>query len=437
MKSYTDPIDDDQLRAGYYSVSFLWQRLVIVLLHKIKIKLFPARLQQKKIDFALYAFTILQKFFPHDTYILYDNCYENNVELIDAYSLFIFLREHGHRAYYLLWADNPFYQELKIQGRLENVIVMSENIHRDHEYSYFYRLFWIALRAKVIIASFGGLSEKIVRFFVQNRYIKYVFINHGPSLLKKLNPAICKVQTPALANHFLVSSAAESEFASQYLGWKQNQLLRAGMPRWDLLRKRRHQHINILLFFTWRYSFQQLNSVQISDLEYFSKINNLLNNKRLRKIAHEHDVHFYFVRHHFQETLLGGGVNGLTFDESDNIHFVDTTKVSEAICKCDLCISDFSSIVFDCLFLQIPVLFYIPDFQDASVCLDDKQAFAFAHDQINKYLFNYCASESELITRIKYYLDHNCQLEEKYKQIVRQHYYVRTQARQRIIDEIG
>lgn len=422
MTSFYQSVSDEQLRAGYYSVSFLSRRLAVVFIHKLRQCWRCDFLARQLFKLSSNLLRRLQPLFPRDTYILYDNCYETNTELVDCYSLFTYLRAHGQRAYYLLWRENPLYAQLQKSGQLDHVIVTKNDIHQDPWFAYFYALFWPLLRARCVIASFGGLRDEIMRFLLDDPSLDYVYINHGISLLKKLDPKIVKVQTPSWSNYFLVSSSPEVQFAKKYLGWDDQHLLPAGMPRWDRLKKIPHDGVNIFFFFTWRYSFQQLPKNEVNSLAIFRQLTDLFHHHAWQKMATQYHVNFYFAPHHFQVSLLG---EKKFLPDDPHFHLIEPDQISHYIGQCDLFVTDYSSLFTDFMFLDIPVLFFIPDENDRQLVAADREAFSFARQQIDKYLFNYCANDQELITKITQYLRRDCQLEKAVQKKVDNFFFTR------------
>ena len=107
---------------------------------------------------------------------------------------------------------------------------------------------------------------------------------------------------------------------------------------------------------------------------------------------------------------------------SGNIHVPDCVKlisapeISKIIGETDLAITDYSSIAFDFMFLDIPTIFYRFDddirYPDKRDRLNAKSAKS--HD---KELYNVFYDEDAVIEKIEFYIKNNFVLEPEYKKI--------------------
>lgn len=360
-------------------------------------------------EYIFFSFIkLLQPLFPKDTYILTDNLYESSASCIDTYTLFEYLKKNGFRCYYVLWKSNPFYNKLKEQKQLKNVIITKRNSLQSNEL--IYKLFFPLLRAKYTILSFrNSFCSSLERFVYTNKYIYHVGIGHGPVLLKK-SVLTTPYLSPRVWNLYLVSSDTEKSMFTKY-GWPEKLLFNIGLPRFDCCRREPHKGKNIVIMFTWRLvSFREKNE-EIKDSIYYKRFTSLLNNKELINWAKMEGYNIIISIHHAFRDLCN-----FEFDIDEYYTVADSSNLVQYINTADLFITDYSSIFHDFMFLNIPIIFYWLDYGDRWLSKLDYEDLENCRECSN-LLFNIFYSEEEVISKIKYYIENDFQLENEYKLI--------------------
>ena len=356
--------------------------------------------------------------YEHDTYLLSDCLYEQ-AECIDAYSLFLYMRSRGMKAYYVILKSNPLYEKLLREGNIENIIVLPDTTKRICFYHFTYD---ILLKTKAIISSFG--SHTINQdFFVHNAYWKYIFIQHGETFLKESvfwtgYFERCKY------DKILISSSLEKRLFQQY-DFKNEDLIECALPRWDLLPVKSAKKKKILVMFTWRRAPKE----NFDKSFYKKKILSLLQNEELDRFLQAHGIELYFALHH---ALFGA--RKIDF-KTGYKHVVPINQVSEYIKECSLLITDFSSVAFDFMFQNKPVLFYLLDYNDPSLFYTDRKDMEQMH--YKKYFIgNVFYNWNDTFEKLKYYVKHNFALEKELKEKYAKFFYYKKDIRKRLTDEI-
>ena len=355
---------------------------------------------------------LLQPFFKKDTYILFDNLYEVNAECVDTYCVFRYMQEHNIKSYYVVWKNNPFYEKLKSDG-IKNIIVVKNSVHNHTDFEFFRKIWPFLLKTKAVITSFGDLNKKTTRFFYKNKYITYHHIGHGSTFLKTFILASSYL-SHLKYNKFLVCSEREADIFQQY-GWKKENLPVIGLPRCDNLHRELQQYKTIFIMFTWRTSFGRWNkskfTTPLEQTVYSTNIKSFLTDERLQKILKKNNIKIQVALHH----ALVNQTDGRYKFDCENVEVVPCENISQYIGKADLFITDYSSIFFDFAFLDTPIVFYRPDFDDDTLLKFDRDDMANAKSK-DDMLYNVCYDVETAVNCVEKYIKNGFILEEENKQ---------------------
>ncbi len=367
-----------------------------------------------------------QNNFQKDCYLLFDCLHDNTVECIDAYSLFQYMETLGGKAYYVVLKDTELYRHLEAQNKLEHIIGLEKSV-KDYPGDFFENIYDILLKTKAIITSFGENTITTNKFFKQNPYWQYIFIQHGPTFMKE-TVLYNNYLYPEKFDKILVSSENETNLFKKY-NWDENKLLKAGLPRWDLLPKNysKNSEKTILIMLTWR----KLNLVSFENSLYKKNLLRLLNNKKLNTLLEEKNIKLYFAPHH---ALLTNQDINFTIN-SKNITILNSENISKYIKQCSCLITDFSSVAFDFMFQDKPVILYLLDKDEPNAHIHDREDMA--RFDYKKYIIpNVCYEEDEVIEKLKYYIENNFELEHETKEKYDKFFYTKENIRQKLVEEI-
>ena len=352
---------------------------------------------------------LLQRFTKKDTYILFDNLYEANAECIDTYCIFQYMQEHHIPSYYVVWDQNTAYAKIKNNP---HIITVHTSVKTKTSFEFFYKIFRYLPRTKAILTSFGNVhhNQLVGNFLYKNRYFQYIHVNHGPTFLKT---AVLSTGyfSPYKYNKCIVNNLIERSLYMTY-GWERKNLPIIGFCRWDHLKRQSHPQKTIFMMFTWRHSFARWNSdkfsTPLSETTYYKGIMDLLNNSKLHQLLEKHNIKLRYTLHHSM-------LNQCTQPNQayfPNIEYVPCEHISQYIGTSDLFITDYSSLFFDFAFLNIPVIFYRPDYQDDTLMPTDKEDILHAMS-MDHLLFNACYDTDSAIKTIEKYIQNDFVLEEE------------------------
>ena len=365
-------------------------------------------------DFILNLITFLQPFFKKDILFFIDKD-EKNTELVDSFSLFEKALQKGLKAYYIILKTHPSYKKIKSKYK-SAVLAYDKNLHIRH--------FLKFLRLSKFFTSFG-MQNNLHRFFYKNKFIDYIFLDHGIILLKN---NIFNIYNRNEYNKILVSNDYEAKIVKKYGGFEDKNLIKAALPRFDNLKKTHHGYCkSIFFFFTWRLSF---NTVDYKKSMYYKAICELFNDKALISMLRDNNTEINAALHH---ALLERNSD---FSFCENIKLHSSLDISRLIKTSDMLITDYSSIWSDFFFLNKPVIFYRPDTHDKNLIQRDIEDMSFAK-QSDSLLFNITESRVQLIDMIEKYIKKNFELEEEFRTIQDKFFYTKENIREKILRELG
>lgn len=294
-----------------------------------------------------FVFEIMQNLVRQDLYIFFDSLSSQITEEIDAFTLFEYCRNNNIPAKYIARKGGLLYKKMK--GIASRDIIFIENPQSELLIK---ELFFILIRARALISSFGCINSKLEKILVDNKKMEYISIGHG-SIFFKTSVFKSGYLSPKRYNKRLISNEYEKEIMISG-GWQEEQLMSAGLPRWDKLSNSASDSKSkkVLIFFTWRHS---LKLEYINNFQYPHKIRELLQSEKLKKIQEKYGVEFMIAFHH--AIMDQSGVN-LSYLVGDNVTQIPNSDISRYIMESEILITDYSSIFIDFFFQNKPVIFY-------------------------------------------------------------------------------
>ena len=384
-----------------------------------------------------HLFKILQPIFPKDTYITWDNLYEKDAEPIDGWTMFQYLQKSGYRSKYIIRKDSPFYKRLKDNNQVKNIVAI-----KNSNKNIFDTLFFTLLRTKVIIKPFlynyknGSWSDKKLK---KNNYITDVYVNHGVTYLKK---CAYNMYHSDLSNIMVISNDFEKEIYHE-ANWPYQRMIKGGMCRWDTLKKEKVKEKILLIFFTWRGSLDSQfikqrklkeENFHTAKSTYISGIQPLIRDKKLHEICRKYNVKIEVGIHH---AAIDNAKIPLFAFYAPDVKFIDMQEVSKHIRQASIVMTDRSSMIFDPMFLDTPIIFYTPDKNNPVLneWEHDEEKYAIKLEQ--ETMYNYCDNIEDIISLVEKYAKKNFELEYSYKQINQKFFYYKKDICKNIIDNIG
>ena len=346
-----------------------------------------------------------------DLYIVTGQLNSTENEPIDSWMFFKWLQSHGVPSRYVMWKKHKMYAKLKASGELKDVILLSGDGCADFEF--LEKCEDALVRCKIVAQENGALNSwlRVWLYFLPD--CQYTFMEHGIKFLKHSASLGRYFATFNVINNSstLEKDLLESLLPGHYETGVKPTCIVGGLPRLDFVKDEREpgrKERVVFVMFTWRATF---NSGQeaLEKSAYYRGIRALMSDANLRRLE-ALGVKIVLAAHHH----LVNRVKHLSF--GDSVKIVPQEEIAYWKGHADCCLTDYSSISFDFLFLGKPVIYWIPDREDALLLPDDYAEIVEA-EQRGKSIFNVADSPSAVIDMIEHYAGIGFELEPEKRKI--------------------
>lgn len=284
---------------------------------------------------------------------------QSDCECIDSWTFFRHLQDHNVPSCYVTSAGNAFYaREIKGKGFTKDVVALSGGGLADYEI--LDRCRNELVRARAILMEDLALPSGVIFHFREWSDLAVVFLQHGLTFtfsaahsqhLPRFNYINVASEREADCIRKMIQPVEYSETIPSYIY--------AGLPRFDHLRcaSRPVQTggMKTVLFMpTWRPSFKT-ETVLLQSM-YYNRVRAFLESPQVRRLR-EQNIRIVYAPHHAIASLMHGGSE--TF-----VEICGGGDVSRWIREADCLVTDFSSVTFDFLFQDKPVIFWAIDDTD-------------------------------------------------------------------------
>lgn len=282
----------------------------------------------------------------------------NSVEKDNGYYQFIndFGKNDGIDRYYVYAKPYEEIEHLFTDEQKEYLVEFGSHAHC-----------LLYLASEIIISSFFG-RESISPFITEGEEINYydiehfriIYMQHG--VLHATYPIKYSAEN-ARCDKVVVSTNFEIENMTQKYAFRDEDLIKCGMPRYEHIDRTAKAKNRILLAPSWRSYFAKnvtpttyhVSSGSFCSTDYYINFQKFLNNKKLINILEDKDIYLDVKMH----PIINGIVSDLFETTSDRIKFVSEAKLEDY----KLFITDFSSFVFDYAYLGRPIMYFVPDYE--------------------------------------------------------------------------
>ena len=225
---------------------------------------------------------------------------------------------------------------------------------------------------------------------------KIFFLQHGVTAMKRVDYLFGR-QGSTPMTYFLTTSKAEQDIAVERLGYDRENAPILGFSRWDVLEDHSHpENPVILLMPTWRQWLEEVDDATFLGSEYYCTYMELLGDADFMRLLEERNATLkFFIHPKFGEQLAK------FTSMSPRIELVapGTVPLNEIIMESSLLITDYSSVAWDVLYMDKPVVFF--QF-DQERYLDEVGSFI---DLNNELPGTVCKTIDELNQGVNAYMD--------------------------------
>ena len=338
-------------------------------------------------------------------YLLVDFLYSNRAPG-DAYFVFREMIKQNMSAYYLTERKDIYQLYYNNKTNFQKIIPI---INRQYNITgnILEKYLHLFLRLKSVISGSEFLSKENI--FYNIPYITFICLGHGVNYFK---PFLYKDYYGFQRYDKIILPSEKIISIAKLYGWKEENIIHIGLPKWDLFdnyssdNKTKLNEKCIFIMFTWR----KLKKGKNISSNYFNNIFKLLNDSILNELLSEKNVTLFLSLHHNllnKQNVIKNKTKAIYINQED---------ILTCLMKCDLIISDFSSVIFDLMYRKKPFIIFIPDSDDKNISelYDDDYVGVInglKNDTIkfeNKF-FNI----EDTIKKMIYYINNNFQLDSK------------------------
>lgn len=282
-----------------------------------------------------------------DRYSVFDNAYQQFKHDIS--------KNDGVDRYYILnKCDWDQLEERFTPEERKNVVLFHG---MKHKYLY--------MNCTKLITSFSNISNicpfgiKPMRWYSDLTRFEVIYLQHGilhASLLAMYAKERCQIDRVVVSSGFEVES-----FTGKY-GYAHKDLILSGMPRYDFIDRGAPKKNRILLSPSWRSNLigklinneREASPDVFMNSDFYKEIQNFINSPRLIRLLEENDLYLDFKNHPIFRCY-----NELFSPESERITVSCGNTVMDDY---QLMITDYSSIVFDAVYINCPIIYFVPDY---------------------------------------------------------------------------
>ena len=250
-------------------------------------------------------------------------------------------------------------------------------------------------------------------------YITYIGIGHGVCYFKDYLYKENRLYGSKKNDKILIPPSKKVIFMAKKHGWKDENIIKINLPRWDKYNNELLSSVNLnnkfktqsmLFMFTWR----NIKPKKDISSDYIKNVITLLSNYNLAKTINKNNITLYFTFHRY--IIPKYKIQYIqTIYRNKYIKYIEQNDISDCLSKTSLVVSDFSSIIFDMMYRRKPYILYIPDANDPNlrnIYFNDYSQLIESLKNGTFYFENTFFDINSVVEKIIYYINNNFNIEQ-------------------------
>lgn len=327
--------------------------------------------------------------------------------------------------YFVLDKNSPNFKDISKAGKVLKYGSLK------HKLKYINSKMIMSSHASYYDRVFNPFNEQEMSVYKDKINKQFVFLQHGV-IMNDVHNFLNREHI--IADLFITTTKPEyNEVVKNYM-YDKEKIVCTGLARFDRLKNERKKII--LIAPTWRAFLEDVEYAKdmvksLEESEFYQKYQRLLNDEKLINIVKEYGYKIQFLLHPASEKYKDSFMN--LKNEYVDILSTKDIKYSTLFKECSLFITDYSSTHFDVAFLQKPIIYYQFDQEKFFSSHYNKGYYDYGKDGFGELI----EDEDKIINKIIFYIKNNCEIEEKFKNIiVHTFHYLDYNNSKRTLDEI-
>lgn len=263
---------------------------------------------------------------------------------------------------------------------------------KDLVYFGSFKHFMMAIGCKVQLSShlFGYCPWVSFSLFLRKHKTPniHVFLQHGITYNNQLGfyKSVAKALTL-----YICGAKYEQQYICSTFGYNNDEAIYTGFSRFDNLTPNNHNNLLVVMP-TWRRYLHDVTYDEFTKSNYFLKWDSLLKDQTLIDLCNKHGLKIVFYLHAALQKFSN------VFKNYKNVITVSygEESVQNLLKQAKMLITDYSSVFFDCLYMNKPVFLYRFDYQ--TFIKEHYQEGYF--DTLDKNIINVAYDKNELLKKI-------------------------------------
>lgn len=187
-----------------------------------------------------------------------------------------------------------------------------------------------------------------------------LFLQHGVTAMKRVDQLFGKNGSSPMT-YFVTCSRKEHDIVVNEFNYKPDCVPITGFARWDVLEdKSSPEDRFILLMPTWRSWLEEVGNAEFVKSDYYRNYSSLLKNPQLTQLLEQKNIKLLFYLH----PKFAAYIQNFNDQISDRVICIPFGQepLNELMMRCSMLVTDYSSVCWDVLYQNKPVIYYQFDY---------------------------------------------------------------------------